>query len=190
MLATAAIAAPAINKDYIKSLASPGKTVLVIEYYDGDGKVTARKGFASASGYKATSPTEFRVDDKTVLNLYGLESCKGEMVNRKDDYAGSCADYAQQQLQIMLQSPKVLFCRAFVSEERAPKQNVTCYGYYNYPGSLDTVDMLEEQMLSLGALRIAKTKDGKLERPDLVKAQKIGEDGSYGMWADPRVKGQ
>jgi len=45
-------------------------------------------------------------------------------------------------------------------------------------------------MLSLGALRIAKTKDGKLERPDLVKAQKIGEDGSYGMWADPRVKGQ
>ncbi|MFI3904474.1 hypothetical protein [Ochrobactrum sp. S1502_03] len=190
MLATAAIAAPAINKDYIKSLASPGKTVLVIEYYDGDGKVTARKGFASASGYKATSPTEFRVDDKTVLNLYGLEACKGDMVNRKDDFAGSCADYATQQLQIMLQSPKVLFCRAFVSEERAPKQNVTCYGYYNYPGSLDTVDMLEEQMLSLGALRIAKTKDGRLERPNLEKAQKIGEDGSYGMWADPRVKGQ
>ncbi|KAB0567301.1 MULTISPECIES: hypothetical protein [Brucellaceae] len=190
MLATAAIAAPAINKDYIKSLASPGKTVLVIEYYDGDGKVTARKGFASASGYKATSPTEFRVDDKTLLNLYGLEACKGEMVNRKDDFAGSCSDYAKQQLQIMLQSPKVLFCRAFVSEESAPKQNVTCYGYYNYPGSLDTVDMLEEQMLSLGALRIAKSKDGKLERPDLEKAQKIGEDGSYGMWADPRVKAQ
>ncbi len=190
LLATAAIAAPAINKDYIKSMASPGKSVLVIEYYDGDGKVSARKGFASASGYKATSPTEFRVDDKTVLNLYGLEACKGEMVNRKDDFAGSCADYATQQLQIMLQSPKVLFCRAFVSEDRAPKQNVTCFGYYNYPGSLDTVDMLEEQLLSLGALRIAKSKDGKLERPDMEKAQKIGEDGFYGMWADPRVKGQ
>lgn len=190
MMATAAYAAPAINKDYVKSLASPGKTVLVVEYYDGNGKVTGRKGFASASGYKAISPTEFRVDDKTVLNLYGLRACDGEMVNRNDDYAGSCADYAQQQLQTMLQSPKVLFCRAFMSEETAAKQNVTCYGYYNYPGSLDTVDMLEEQMLSLGALRIAKTKDGKLERPDLADAQKIGEDGSYGMWADPRVRGK
>ena len=190
MLATTALAAPAINKDYIKSLASPGKTVLVIEYYDGEGKVTARKGFASATGYKATSPTEFRVDDKIVLNLYGLEACSGEMVNRKDDYAGTCNAYAKQQLQIMLQSPKVLFCRAFVSEETAPKQNATCYGYYNYPGSLDTVDMLEEQLLSLGALRIAKSKNGKPERPDLENAQKIGEEGSYGMWADPRVKGQ
>ena len=190
MLATTAMAASAIDRNYVKSLASPGKSVLVIEYYDGNGKVASRKGFASASGYKAISPTEIRVDDKTVLSLYGLEACNGDMVNRKDDYAGSCADYAQKQLQIMLQSPKVLFCRAFVSEETTAKQNVTCYGYYNYPGSLDSVDMLEEQLLSLGALRIAKEPSGKLARPDLENAQKIGKDGSYGMWADPRVRDQ
>ncbi|WP_114217137.1 hypothetical protein [Ochrobactrum sp. 3-3] len=190
MLATPAFGAPQIDKDYIKSLASPGKTVLVVEYYDGNGKVVDRKGYASEAGYKAVSPTDIRVDAKTTLHLYGLEPCSGELVNRSEDFAGTCSDYAQQQLQIMLQSPKVIFCRAFVSEQAAAKQNVTCYGYYNYPGSLDSVDMFEEQLLSIGALRITKNPDGSLVRPDLTKAQEIGQKGSYGMWADPRVKNQ
>ncbi len=176
-----------IDKDYIRSLAAPGKTVLVIEYYDGDGKVAERKGYASASGYKAVSPTDFKVDDKTTVHLYGLQACEGEMVNRGEDFAGSCADFARQQLGIMLQSPKVIFCRAFVSEQNAQKQDATCYGYYNYPGSLDTIDMFEEQLLSLGALRIASRPDGSPIRPDLVEAEKIGR-GGFGMWADPRTK--
>lgn len=92
-LASCAIATPAfsvsdINKDYIKSLAAPGKTVLVLEYYDGSGKVADRKGYATTAGFKAVSPTDFRVDDKTTLHLFGLEPCKGEMVNRNEDFAG------------------------------------------------------------------------------------------------------
>ncbi len=108
-----------VDQNYIRSLAAPGKTVLVIEYYGGEGKVTERKGYASATGFKAVSPTDFAVDDKTVLHLYGLEPCEGEVVNRSEDFAGSCADFAQRQLAIMLQSPKVIFCRAFVSEQNA-----------------------------------------------------------------------
>jgi hypothetical protein len=185
-----ALSAPGIDKDYIRSLAAPGKTVLVVEYYDGGGKPVDRKGYASASGFKAIAPTEFRVDDKTTLRLYGVEACKGEMVNRSEDYAGTCSGFAQGQLQVMLQNPKVLFCRAFLSEQNAPTQNVTCFGYYNFPGSLDSVDMLEEQLLSLGAVRLAKKADGSLDRPDLAEAEKIGQKGSYGMWADPRIKGQ
>lgn len=184
-----AFAVADIDQNYIRSLAAPGKTVLVIEYYDGEGKVTERKGYASATGFKAVAPTDFAVDDKMVLHLYGLEPCEGEMVNRSEDFAGSCADFAQQQLAIMLQSPKVIFCRAFVSEQNAPKQDATCYGYYNYPGSLDTIDMFEEQLLSLGALRISSKPDGSPMRPDLVEAEKIGR-GGFGMWADPRIKGQ
>ena len=187
--ASPAFAVNDIDKDYIRSLAAPGKTVLVIEYYDGDGKVAERKGYASASGYSAVSPTDFRIDDNTTVHLYGLEPCQGEMVNRSEDFAGSCADFAQQQLAFMLQSPKVIFCRAFVSEQNASNQDATCYGYYNYPGSLDTIDMFEEQLLSLGALRIASKPDGSPMRPDLVDAEKIGK-GSFGMWADPRIKGQ
>lgn len=178
-----------IDQNYIRSLAAPGKTVLVIEYYDGGGKVGERKGYASATGFKAAAPTDIKVDDKTVLHLYGLEPCQGEMVNRSEDFAGSCADFAQQQLAIMLQSPKVIFCRAFVSEQNAPRQDATCYGYYNYPGSLDTIDMFEEQLLSLGALRISAKPDGSPMRPDLVEAEKIGK-GGFGMWADPRITGQ
>jgi len=178
-----------IDQNYIRSLAAPGKAVLVIEYYDGEGKVGERRGYASATGFKAAAPTDIRVDDKTVLHLYGLEPCQGEMVNRSEDFAGSCADFAQQQLAIMLQSPKVIFCRAFVSEQNAPRQDATCYGYYNYPGSLDTIDMFEEQLLSLGALRISAKPDGSPMRPDLVESEKIGR-GGFGMWADPRIKDQ
>lgn len=189
MMASSAMAAPDINRDYIKSLAAPGKTVLVIEYYDGNGQVVERKGFASKEGYKAISPTDFRVDATTTIHLYGLEPCKGEMVNRQENYSGSCSDFAEQQLQIMLQSPKVIYCRAFISEANAESQDATCYGYYNYPGSLDTIDMFEEQLVSLGALRVANGPDGKPLRTDLEEAEKIGRQG-YGMWADPRISGQ
>lgn len=189
-LATQALAAPAVNKDYIRSLAAPGKTVLVVEYYDGTGKVADRKGYATANGFKAISATEFRVDESTTLQLYGVQPCSGDLVNRAEDYSGTCEEFGTQQLQTMLQSPKVLFCRAFISEQTAPVQDVTCYGYYNYPGAMDTVDNLEEQLLSLGAVRLTKKADGSFERPDLTEAQEIGQKGSYGMWADPRVKAQ
>ncbi len=189
VMATPALSVEDINKDYIRSLAAPGKTVLVVEYYDGAGKVVDRKGYASAAGYKAVSPTGFKIDEKTTLRLYGVEPCDGDMVNRKEDFAGSCKEFAERELQVMLKSAKVLFCRSFVSEQNSPNQNATCYGYYNYPGSLDSVEMLEDELVSLGALRLAKKPDGTPERSDLDEAQRIGQQG-YGMWADPRVKGQ
>ena len=68
----------------------------------------------------------------------------------------------------------------------APAQDATCYGYYNYPGSLDTVDMFEEQLVSLGSHRVTRRPDGTLARADLKEAQDIGQRG-YGMWADPRI---
>lgn len=178
-----------VDEAYVKSFVAPGKTVLVVEYYNGDKKVVGRKGFASASGFKAASPTDIAVDDKVRLHLFGLEPCAGEMVNRKDNFAGKCEDFAREQLAILLKSPKVLFCRAFVSEENAAIQDATCFGYYNYPGTLNTVDNLEEQLLSVGAVKLSKKPDGSPMRPDLAEAEKIGRSG-FGMWADPRVQKQ
>ena len=152
-----------MNADYVRSLVAPGKTVLVVEYYDGQGGVTERKGFASTSGFKAVSPTDFKVDGNVTIHLYGIEPCRGNMVNRQEDFAGSCDEFAKRGLETLLQSPKVIFCRAFVSEVNAPVQDATCYGYYHYPGSLDSVDMFEEQLVSLGTHRIAK-KAGWLTR--------------------------
>lgn len=182
-------AAGAIDEAYVRSLAAPGKTVLVMEYYDGQGNVAERKGFASASGFRAISPTEFRVDTDLTVHLYGIEPCEGDMVNRKEDFAGSCQDYARQGLETLLQSPRVIYCRAFVSETGAPVQDATCYGYYHFPGSLDTIDMFEEQLVSLGSHRIAKRPDGTPTRTDLDEAEAIGRSG-HGMWADPRIAGQ
>jgi hypothetical protein len=178
-----------VDEAYVRSLATPGKTVLVMEYYDGQGKVSDRKGYASASGIKAVSPTDFRVDTNLTVHLYGIEPCKGDMVNRKEGFAGSCEDYARQGLATLLQSPRVIYCRAFVSETGAQAQDATCYGYYNYPGSMNSVDMFEEQLVSLGSHRITKRPDGTLARADLKQAEDIGRRG-YGMWADPRVAGQ
>jgi hypothetical protein len=182
-------AAGSVDETYIRSLAAPGKTVLVIEYYDGQGTVAERKGFASASGFRAISATDFRVDESLTVHLYGIEPCEGDMVNRREDFAGSCEDYARRGLETLLQSPRVIYCRAFVSETEAQAQDATCYGYYNYPGSLDTVDMFEEQLVSLGSHRVAKRPDGTAARTDLSEAEAIGRRG-YGMWADPRIAKQ
>ncbi|PZM15764.1 hypothetical protein [Rhizobium tubonense] len=178
-----------IDAAYVKSLAAPGKTVLVIEYYDAGGKVIDRKGFASSTGFTVKSPGEIVVDPKVGMHLYGLEPCKGDMVNQKEGFAGSCVDYARQQLEILVKSAKVIFCRAFLTERDAPLQDATCFGYHNYPGSLDTVDNFEEQLLSLGALRLEKKQDGSPMRPDLLDAEKTGRSG-FGMWADPGVQKQ
>lgn len=184
-----AYAAGPIDETYIRSLAAPGKTVLVMEYYDGQGKVSERKGYASATGFKAVSATDFQVDSNLTVHLYGIEPCSGDMVNRKENFAGSCDGYARQGLATLLQSPRVIYCRAFVSETGAKAQDATCYGYYNYPGSLDSIDMFEEQLVSVGSHRVAKRPDGKPVRDDLKEAEAIGRRG-YGMWADPRIAGQ
>jgi len=184
-----AYAAEPVDEAYIRSLTAPGKTVLVMEYYDGQGNVSERKGYASASGFKAISATDFRVDANLTVQLFGIEPCEGDMVNRKEDFAGTCDDYARKGLITLLQSPRVIYCRAFVSESGAPVQDATCYGYYHYPGSLDTIDMFEEQLVSLGSHRIAKRQDGTPARADLKEAEAIGRRG-FGMWADPRIAGQ
>lgn len=185
-----ALAVPAsaatVDEAYVRSLAAPGKSVLVVEYYDGQKSVTARKGFASHRGFQAVSGMAFKVDDKTAINLYGLEPCNGEMVNGAEGFAGRCDVFAREQLAIKLKAAKVLYCRAFVSEQAASSQDATCFGYYHYPGTLDTIDNLEEQLVSLGALRLSKKTDGSLLRPDLAAAEKIGRSG-FGMWADPRA---
>lgn len=184
-----AYAAGPVDEAYVRSLAAPGKIVLVMEYYDGQGKVSERKGYASASGFPAISATDFRVDADLTVHLYGIEPCQGDVINVKEDFAGSCDELAKQGLTTLLQSPRVIYCRAFVSETGAKAQDATCYGYYNYPGALDTVDMFEEQLVSLGSHRVAKRPDGSPARADLKEAEAIGRRG-YGMWADPRIVGQ
>lgn len=185
--ATAASGRGTVDGAYVRSLASPGKAVLVMEYYDGNKKIALRKGYASTSAFEAVSGVDIGLDAQARLRLYGLEPCEGEMVNRAENFAGSCEDFARGQLQILVRTARVLLCRAFLSDETAARKDVTCFGYYNFPGSLDSVDNIEEQMLSLGALRLSKRPDGSLLRPDLAASEAIGRQG-FGMWADPRTR--
>jgi hypothetical protein len=182
-----AFAGNGIDSGYVRSLALPGKAVLVMEYYDGDKRVALRKGYASTSPFHAASGVDISLDAQTSLRLYGLQPCQGEIVNRSENFTGSCEDFARGQLEILVRTARVLLCRAFLSDENAIRKDVTCFGYYNFPGSLDSVDNIEEQMLSLGALRLSRKPDGTLLRPDLAASETIGRRG-FGMWADPRTK--
>ena len=87
LFAAHALAGGAVDAAYVKSLAASGKTVLVVEYYDSDGNVVDRKGFASPSGFRSKSPVDIEVDATLDLHLYGLEPCRGEMVNQKEGVA-------------------------------------------------------------------------------------------------------
>jgi hypothetical protein len=188
--ANAAFATEPIDKGYVKSLAAPDKKVLVVEYLDGADKVVDRKGYASESGWNAKSATEFEATKGVVLKLFGVAPCSGELVVKSENFAGTCDDHAKANLQTMLSSAHVIFCRSFVTEQAAASQDTTCYGYYAVPGAMDSVDMIEEQLVSLGALRPTKKADGTGARPDLADAEEIAMKGSYGMWSDPRTRSQ
>ena len=182
---TSVLAQAPIDKDYVRSLAAPGKKVAVIEYYNGNGDVVNRRGFATEDKWIAKNSTEFQINSKSTLKLYGLKPCQGNLVVRNQEYAGTCEEYGHRELQVMLNDPKVILCRAFITEEQAPKQDVTCFGYYNIPGVLDSVENFEEQLVSIGALTVETAADGSLIRDDLADALRIGKKG-FGMWTDSR----
>ena len=188
VFANVTFAAEPVDKAYVKSLAALNKKVLVVEYLDGEDRVVDRKGYASESGWNAKSATEFEATKGVVLKLFGVAPCTGELVVKTENFAGTCEDYAKANLQTMLSSAHVIFCRSFVTEQAAASQDTTCYGYYAVPGAMDSVDMIEEQLVSLGALRPTKKADGTSARPDLSNAEEIGKKGSYGMWSDPRTR--
>lgn len=188
-MVTAAHGIEAVDDSYVRSLAAAGKTVLVMEYSDAAGLVVARKGYASADGFKPISGTAFRINASTTVNLYGLESCNGDMVNLKEDFTGTCSDWALEGLTVELTNPKVIFCRAFVSEQNAKEQDASCYVYVYFPGAMDSVYNLEEQLVSTGFLRLERDRAGNPLRPDLEDSAQIGKSG-YGMWSDPRVQAQ
>ncbi|MCM2294703.1 hypothetical protein NAC44_20455 [Allorhizobium sp. BGMRC 0089] len=177
-----------INKNYIKSLVSPGKFVIVIEYYNNNNNASKRVGYTSNSPFNADGPGKIAINKSADINLYGLHPCKGDLVNIKEGYSGSCDDYAVDQLKTILKSAPVIYCLAFVSEENSKTKDATCYAYTYFPGSMDSVDMIEEQLVSIGAMELDRNKDGRPIRPDLAKAENIGRKGKYGLWQDPRFQ--
>lgn len=149
------------------------------------------KGFATANGLARPSRLPTFVSMKGLRCTYTAFSPAAAIWSIVRRTIPDLRGVGARQLQTMLQSPKVLFCRAFISEQAAPVQDVTCYGYYNYPGAMDTVDNLEEQLLSLGAVRLTKKADGSFERPDLTGSSgNRPERVPTACGADPRVKAQ
>lgn len=175
-----------VDVNYIRSLANDDKTVLVVEYRDGNDKVVSRKGFANKAGFKPASPTEIAVNDNFRIKLFGVSPCAGDISVESDDFHGSCADYAKEQLAIQLKNPRVIYCIASVVDEQAAVQNGKCWGYWFFPGSLNSVSSIEAELLSVGAVKLAKKPDGSAIRPDLVNDEEIGRRGALGVWSETK----
>jgi endonuclease YncB( thermonuclease family) len=177
-----AFSAEPIDPDYVRSLSIPGHTVFVMEYWQDDAQVVARDGLKSKTPFVAISPTVFEVERQRQIQLYGVEPCDGTVVDRREGFNGTCQDYARSQLDISLRHPRVVFCRAFIGERGKPVQQGTCFAHYFFAGSLNSVDMLESQLVSIGALRLSRTEAGKPVRPDLEDAERIARKNHFGLW--------
>lgn len=169
-----------VDKSYVKSLASPDKTVLVIDFRDANGKTVERQGFANSRGFSVTGSTTFAVDANNHINLASIKPCSGSISIPADDYHGSCSGYAQQQLAVQLKNPRVIYCVANFSEKNASEKNAACWGYWFFAGTLDSVSSIEAELLSVGAVEL----NDKSNRADLVDAEEIAKKQHVGIWAE------
>lgn len=186
--ASLAFAADPVDKEYVRALAVPGHFVFVMEYWQGNEKVVARHGLKTEAPFTAVSATEFAINEDLHIALYGVEPCAGRFVSPGDRFDGSCDDYGRMQLQIFLRHPKVVYCRAFIEERLKAKQEAACYAHHHFPGALNSVDLLEDQLVSVGALRLSHRADGSALRPDLEEAEKIAKHNRFGLWSRPQER--
>lgn len=156
-LSTIAFAAEQIDKNYVRSLSIPDHFVFVMEYRKADQSVVDREGLQSEVPFSSVNSTGFSVGQTRHIQFYGVQPCNGAITVRREGFDGNCEDYARTQLEILLRHPRVVFCRAFEDERGKSRQQATCFAHHYFPGSLDSVDMLEEQLVSIGALRLSRS---------------------------------
>lgn len=173
-----------IDVNYIRSLANNDKTILVVEYRDGNNNIIKRQGYANSAGFEAVSSNEISINDNVRIKLFGVTPCTGNITVKSDDFSGSCAEYAQKQLAIQLKNPRVIYCISSIVDEHASVQNGMCWGYWFFPNSLNSVSSIEGELLSVGAVKLAKKQDGSAIRPDLIEDEEIGKKGAFGVWSE------
>lgn len=171
-----------VDAAYIKSLASPDKIVLVIDYRDATGKTIERQGFANSRGFSVTGATTFAIDENNHINLAAIKPCNGSITVPADDYRGSCAGYAQEQLAVQLKNPRVIYCVANFAEKNTSEKNATCWGYWFFPGTLDSVSSIENELLSVGAVELNE----KSNRADFVDAMAIAKKQHVGIFSESK----
>jgi hypothetical protein len=176
-------AAEPIDKAYIRSLGAPGATIVVMEYRSHQAAQVERQGYRLKTPARASSATSFAVSESLEVSLWGVRPCEGTVSSAWEGFEGSCAEFAQLQLGRLLRNSRVIYCRAFASEKEKPTQNATCFTHHVVEGAMDAVDMIEEQLVSIGALRVERDSDGAALRPDLIAGEKLGKAGAFGLWS-------
>lgn len=177
-------AIPDPTKDYMRQLARAGQFVLVVEYFDP--KLNAavdRLGLASKTPFTPRGPLEIKGSDTMTLTLGGITPCaSGEPVSF-EDFNGPCRELTRHGLEQITRNARVLLCRAYLDQKGRAAQEVTCFAYTNFPGALESVDPIEATLVAQGMAFVARGKDGKPERPDLVSSEELARSQRLALWS-------
>ncbi|NRA88581.1 MAG: hypothetical protein HRU28_14595 [Rhizobiales bacterium] len=114
------------------------------------------------------------------ISLSGIETCSGRIDTR--DYSGTCEEVAMEAFNDVIRYAHVWICNAFVSEKGKNHQFATCYTRTFLEGGIDFRGMIEDDLVGLGSHRVVIGKDGKPQRPDLLKAQETAVFNHFQMW--------
>lgn len=187
MAASPALALDAPSLDYMRSLVRPDRTVLVMEYIDPRlNAATERVGLASHERFRPANGTTIRISDDMAVRLGGVVSCPSDVPVQHEDYQGTCAGLAAEGLAIALRHASALLCRAFADEKGKRVQEATCYTYTKIGDALESVDMVEESLVSGGWAFAARGSDGVPERADLAEAERMAAANRLVLWSmDP-----
>ena len=184
---SAALALDAPALDYMRKLARPDRTVLVMEYIDLRlNAATERVGMMARERFRAVDGVTIRVSDELAVRLSGLMPCTSDVPVQHDDYQGTCAGLAAEGLDIELRHASVLLCRAYADQKGKPVQEATCYTYTRIGDALESVDMVEESLVGGGWAFAARGADGVPERADLAAAERMAAVSGLVLWSmDP-----
>ena len=183
--AALALDAPAL--DYMRELARPDRTLLVMEYIDARlNAATERVGMMVRERFRPVDGTTIRVSDELAVRLGGVVPCASNVPVQHEDYQGTCAGLAAEGLDIELRHASVLLCRAYADQRGQSVQEATCYTYTRIGDALESVDMVEESLVGGGWAFAARGADGVPQRGDLAAAERMAATNGFVLWSmDP-----
>lgn len=179
-----AFALEAPTLDYMRELARPDRTVLVMEYIAPRlNAAIERTGLAAPERFRPLDGRTIRISDDLVIRLGGVAPCRSDVPVQHEDYQGTCVGLAAEGLDIELRHASVLLCRAYADQRDEPVQEATCYTYTVIGDALESVDPVEARLVGGGWAFASRNADGTPERADLAVAEQQAAANRLVLWS-------
>jgi endonuclease YncB( thermonuclease family) len=167
----------------LEALRQANANVLVLEYYNADGKsLVAKQSFTSPERAQFSNGTSYRFGQSLTLNAWGVSPCQHDRRLTDAKFDGPCREFVREGLNAILRSGPVMLCRAFADQQDKPVKNASCFILVSY-ASVYGVTKVEEYLVSGGYVSLIRDADGKPLRPDLADDERIAKGFGRGLWS-------